>query len=56
MQLARQWFILLSTPRNPSKVSYGNRLGADQLKLPAWSSPASPPLGIAAAASRSLNE
>ena len=26
MQLARQWFILLSTPHNPSSPTYGNRL------------------------------
>eukprot|EP00964_Phaeocystis_antarctica_P129133 scaffold93001_cov92-Phaeocystis_antarctica.AAC.1 len=29
MQLARQWFILLSTPKrlaDPTRVSYGNRL------------------------------
>ena len=32
MQLARQWFILLSTPHNPSSPTYGNRLGAVQLR------------------------
>ena len=30
MQLARQWFSLLSTCPQPSILSYGNRLGADQ--------------------------